>query len=114
MSRTGVLQYISHSPALEMATKLPGVKAGRFPGFIEPLIAELRPKAPSADNWVHEIKYDGYRTQLHIRDAGIQFFTRRGNDWSDRFIALKGPAGPSTQYSRDVRTGEPKGLAIDI
>ena len=76
-----------------MATKLPGVKAGRFPGFIEPLLAELRPKAPSADNWVHEIKYDGYRTQIHIRDAGIQFFTRRGNDWSERFTALKGPAG---------------------
>ena len=97
MSRTAVRrsqrQYGVHSPALNVVRELPGVKAERFPGFIEPLLATLRPKAPSTEHWVHEIKYDGYRTQVHIRDAGIQFFTRRGNDWSDRFTALKGPFG---------------------
>jgi bifunctional non-homologous end joining protein LigD len=85
-------QYVLHSSALKLARESPGVKTGAFPGFVEPLLATLRSKAPSADNWVHEIKFDGYRTQLHIRDRGIQFFTRRGNDWSDRFTALKGPA----------------------
>src|SRR5215213_6310638 len=86
-------QYVLHSPALKIANATPGVKPGRFPGFVEPLLATLRPKVPSAENWVHEIKFDGYRTQVHIRDAGIQFFTRRGHDWSDRFSALKGPFG---------------------
>lgn len=82
MARTGVRrsqrQYGVYSPALNIVRELSGVKPGRFPGFVEPLLATLRPKAPSAENWVHEIKFDGYRTQVHIRDAGIQFFTRRG------------------------------------
>jgi ATP-dependent DNA ligase len=97
MSRAGVPrskhQYVLQSPALQLARELPGIKPAAFPGFIEPLLATLRAKAPSTQNWAHEIKLDGYRTQIHIRDRGIQFFTRRGNDWSDRFTALKGPAG---------------------
>ena len=60
MVRTGVRrsqrQYGVYSPALNIVRELSGVKAGRFPGFVEPLLATLRPKAPSAENWVHEIK----------------------------------------------------------
>jgi bifunctional non-homologous end joining protein LigD len=32
--------------------------------------------------WIHEIKFDGYRVQLHLVNEGI---TRRGNDWTKRF-----------------------------
>ena len=103
MARTGVRrsqrQYGVHSPALNIVRELSGVKPGGFPAFVEPLLATLRPKAPSAENWVHEIKFDGYRTQVHIRDSGIQFFTRRGHDWSDRFRALKGPFGQLNTHS---------------
>jgi bifunctional non-homologous end joining protein LigD len=34
--------------------------------------------------WVHEIKFDGYRVQVHLRDATVKVFTRRGNDWTHR------------------------------
>lgn len=33
----------------------------------------------------HEIKFDGYRVQLHIANEGARVFTRRGNDWTKRF-----------------------------
>jgi ATP-dependent DNA ligase len=40
---------------------------------------------PSGDRWIHEIKFDGYRVQLHIHNDAIKILTRRGNDWTRRF-----------------------------
>ena len=40
---------------------------------------------PNGERWVHEIKFDGYRVQVHLRDAAVKVFTRRGNDWTNRF-----------------------------
>jgi bifunctional non-homologous end joining protein LigD len=61
-----------------------GVKAP-FPGFIEPALAKSIDKVPSGTRWVHEIKFDGYRVQLHIANEALRVFTRRGNDWTKRF-----------------------------
>jgi bifunctional non-homologous end joining protein LigD len=61
-----------------------GVKAA-FPGFIPPALATKIEKAPTGDRWIHEIKFDGYRVQLHIANDDIKVFTRRGNDWTKRF-----------------------------
>jgi len=70
---------------LEIARELPGVRGAPFPKFIEPALATLHPRPPKGDKWVHEIKFDGYRAQLHKRDFGTKMYTRRGYDWSDRF-----------------------------
>src|SRR3954451_18554703 len=78
-------QYVLQSEALAIARDLPGVKGAPIPGFIEPALATLHPRPPKGDKWVHEIKFDGYRAQLHKRDAGTKMYTRRGYDWSDRF-----------------------------
>jgi bifunctional non-homologous end joining protein LigD len=86
-------QYALQSPALEIARELKGIRGRPFPGFIAPALATLHPKAPSGDNWVHEIKFDGYRAQLHKSDAGTKMFTRRGYDWSDRFRNIVAAAG---------------------
>lgn len=56
-----------------------------YPGFIEPALATSADKMPSGGRWVHEIKFDGYRVQVHLRDAAVKVFTRRGNDWTNRF-----------------------------
>jgi bifunctional non-homologous end joining protein LigD len=48
----------------------------------------LRTAAPSGDRWVHEIKVDGCRCQLHIRDGSVKTFTRRGYDWAKRFRSI--------------------------
>ena len=37
-----------------------------MPGFIKPQLATLKSKAPKGDQWLHEIKYDGYRIQVHL------------------------------------------------
>lgn len=61
-----------------------GVKA-RLPGFIEPALASSVEKVPSGSRWIHEIKFDGYRVQVHLANEAVRVFTRRGNDWTKRF-----------------------------
>src|SRR6266404_8491055 len=61
-----------------------GIKA-KYPGFIKSALATSIDKVPSGGRWLHEIKFDGYRVQVHLRDAAVKVFTRRGNDWTNRF-----------------------------
>jgi bifunctional non-homologous end joining protein LigD len=68
-----------------------GVKAP-YPGFIEPALAASVDKVPSGERWIHEIKFDGYRVQLHVANDDIKVFTRRGNDWTKRFKKIAGDA----------------------
>lgn len=60
-----------------------GVKA-LYPGFVEPALASSIGKVPSGDRWIHEIKFDGYRVQVHLANAAVKVFTRRGHDWTNR------------------------------
>jgi bifunctional non-homologous end joining protein LigD len=59
-----------------------------FPDFIEPCHPTQRPKSPSGDKWVHEVKVDGYRLQLHIWHGAVTAYTRRGHDWAPRFLTI--------------------------
>ncbi len=54
-------------------------------GFIEPMLPTLVDEAPDGDAWVHEIKYDGYRTQLVLAGQDSRAFTRNGYDWTDKY-----------------------------
>jgi bifunctional non-homologous end joining protein LigD len=56
-----------------------------LPGFVEPALATSIEKVPSGARWIHEIKFDGYRVQVHLSNEAIKIFTRRGNDWTKRF-----------------------------
>jgi bifunctional non-homologous end joining protein LigD len=51
-----------------------GVKAP-FPGFIEPALATSIEKVPSGERWIHEIKFDGYRVQVHLANEAAKIFT---------------------------------------
>lgn len=61
-----------------------GVKAP-LPGFIEPALATSIERVPSGRRWIHEIKFDGYRIQVHLPNEVAKIFTRRGHDWTHRF-----------------------------
>ena len=68
-----------------------GVRAAKaeMPRFIKPQLATLKMKAPS-EGWIHEIKYDGYRAQVHVDRGTARIFTRNGHDWTKRFSAIAG------------------------
>ena len=60
--------------------------------FIPPMFPTLVEVPPESDDWIHEIKYDGYRTQLVIDAGGIRAFSRRGVDWTDKYRPIVGAA----------------------
>ena len=37
------------------------------------------------EDWIHEIKHDGYRLIIQRDGQRVRLFTRNGHDWSDRF-----------------------------
>jgi bifunctional non-homologous end joining protein LigD len=68
-----------------------GVKAP-LPRFVAPALATAIGKVPSGDRWIHEVKFDGYRVQVHIANETIKVFTRNGHDWTDRFQKIAADA----------------------
>jgi bifunctional non-homologous end joining protein LigD len=68
------------------------VVAQEYPdaGFIKPQLATLKSKAPKGDQWLHEIKFDGYRIQVHLNRGRKKVFTRNGLDWTKRFTEIAG------------------------
>jgi bifunctional non-homologous end joining protein LigD len=59
--------------------------ASRPAGFIEPCQPTTAPKPPSGPEWLHEIKYDGYRMHARLDGGQIKPLTRTGLDWSRRY-----------------------------
>jgi DNA ligase D-like protein (predicted ligase) len=51
------------------------------------MLATLADEPPDGDEWLHEIKYDGYRTQLVIEGTEVRAFTRNGFDWTNKYPA---------------------------
>ena len=53
--------------------------------FVDPCLPVLSHKAPSGPLWIHEIKHDGYRLQIHKRGPRVALYTMTGVDWTARF-----------------------------
>ena len=60
--------------------------------FIPFQIPTLVDAPPAGDGWVHEIKHDGYRTELIVEGGKARAFTRNGYDWSERYPHIVGAA----------------------
>jgi bifunctional non-homologous end joining protein LigD len=56
--------------------------------FVPPCEPTLRDSVPKGDAWLHEVKFDGYRMQIHKARRKVWLFTRNGHDWTDRFPQL--------------------------
>lgn len=59
-----------------------------LPDWIEPCLATLVSKAPSGPDWIHEIKWDGYRISAYVNGDVVTIRTRIGHDWTVRFPAI--------------------------
>ena len=67
-----------------------GRKGGEvdLPEFVAPELAYLEDRPPDGPNWIHEIKYDGYRTLAAIAFKEVRLYTRSGQDWTAKFGAI--------------------------
>jgi bifunctional non-homologous end joining protein LigD len=71
--------------ALPDVAALKGARKAALPQFVEPCLATLEAKPPKGRQWVHEIKFDGYRLEARIDKGKVKLLTRSGLDWSDKF-----------------------------
>ena len=75
---------VKRSAPLKAAT-LKGAVAVPLPKRIEPQLASPAPSPPHGDDWLHEIKFDGYRTMAMLSGDKVELITRSGIDWTKRY-----------------------------
>src|SRR5207302_1208478 len=56
-----------------------------LPTFIKPQLSQLVRKAPDGIEWLHEIKYDGYRMHARVDSGDVRLLTRTGLDWTHKY-----------------------------
>jgi bifunctional non-homologous end joining protein LigD len=66
----------------------PAVHDHRLPPWKPPQLATLAAVAPDGDQWLHEIKYDGYRVSARLANGEARLITRGGKDWTERFSMI--------------------------
>lgn len=59
-----------------------------FPAAIEPLKPALVRSPPEGVQWLHEVKYDGYRMVCFLNDGQVKLQTKNQHDWTKRFPEL--------------------------
>jgi bifunctional non-homologous end joining protein LigD len=64
-----------------------------LPEFIAPQLCDTLDRPPSADGWIHDIKFDGYRIQMRVVDGEVTLKTRKGLDWTAKYPAIAKAAG---------------------
>ncbi|MBJ7574355.1 DNA ligase D [Luteimonas sp. MC1828] len=67
------------------ALALSGAKDTGVPAGFEPQLCTLRGAAPPGDDWLHEIKWDGYRLMVDMVDGVARLRSRGGLDWDKTF-----------------------------
>jgi bifunctional non-homologous end joining protein LigD len=82
--------------------------------FIHPCQPIVAKQAPTGPGWAHELKHDGYRLQIHVRDGRVRLFTMNGADWSKRYpriveeaARIKGSAVMDAEVVCLVKKGMP-------
>lgn len=69
-------------------SELPEAKRATLPERFLPELATRVASAPAGDEWLHEIKLDGYRLLCRLDRGKVHLFTRAGNDWTDQYPAV--------------------------
>src|SRR5205814_8303056 len=82
-----VVDQASAEPAAKPARPKAARRAA-LPKRVAPQLATAADEAPDGDNWLHELKYDGYRIRARIERGTVALLTRSGLDWTEKFPAL--------------------------
>src|SRR5947209_8215376 len=62
--------------------------ATALPPRIKPQLTRLVDAPPDGPEWLHEIKFDGYRMHARLDRGAVQLLTRTGLDWTHRYHAI--------------------------
>ncbi len=75
----------TRAKATGAAADVPGARASALPARLSPTLCSIVESPPKGDDWIHEVKYDGYRLACRLEDGDVRIYTRSGKDWTDRF-----------------------------
>jgi bifunctional non-homologous end joining protein LigD len=92
--------WTSDMPAAQAEIDLTGAVEAPVPDYVEPMAATLSNKPFRDDDWLFEIKWDGYRVEAVVRDGEVRLWTRRGNPAETYFGRLLAP--PSWINAREA------------
>lgn len=85
-------KHVATKPAagtlLNKLSKALKSKRTKMPEFIEPELCKLVSSTPRGEQWLHEMKLDGYRLQARVVDGEASVKTRKGLDWSGKFPSV--------------------------
>jgi hypothetical protein len=59
-----------------------------LPEWIRPQLTELVDAAPEGEQWLHEIKFDGYRMHAWLDRGAVKLLTRTGLDWTHKYSSI--------------------------
>jgi ATP-dependent DNA ligase len=68
-------------------------EAAALPQWVRPPLTQLVDAAPDGDQWLHEIKYDGYRMHARLDHGAVKLLTRTGLDWTHKYPAIAKAVG---------------------
>ncbi|MGC2034954.1 MAG: DNA ligase D, partial [Thermoplasmata archaeon] len=91
LERVGVDRNDVWHPEARETTKPDHAKRSAMPTHLSPQLAVLADHPPKGDEWLHEVKFDGYRLLAFIRSGKVRLLTRRGLDWTGKFSAIADP-----------------------
>jgi len=83
--------WVSEAPAASAGIDLSGAREAPMPRYLEPMKATLATRPFRDEDWLFEVKWDGYRVEAVVRDGRVELFTRNGNDASVYFPRLLTP-----------------------
>jgi len=78
----------SHNARIRTRARSGKGESASIPRFVKPQFATLVDDVPTGNDWLHEIKYDGYRAMIAVKGGAVKLFTRNGLDWTDKFGPL--------------------------
>src|SRR5271169_734166 len=63
-------------------------EATALPGWVKPQLTRVVDQPPDGPEWLHEIKYDGYRMHARLDRGAARLLTRTGLDWTHKYPAI--------------------------
>ena len=96
------------TPASGAASEAPaGARKAALPDELQPQLATLVDSPPAdPQNWIYEIKFDGYRMLARAENQHVRLVTRNGNDWTHKLShlarALEGMELPDGWYDGEI------------
>ena len=88
-TKHGVNRVVGRATVARPAdARQPGLFDQPLPAWIRPCLPTLVDEPPVGPEWVHEIKWDGYRVSAYLEAGRVAIYTRNGYNWTYRFPAI--------------------------